>query len=192
MSEEQTATEAPAEKTYRTIPVEIKNVNIQLDFKVEEGADVHKLRTYQELIEKLKAKFGEDSLLEQLQYLICGTVEKVTISRPTLNDAGSPKNTTTATVPQSSPVSVNIPSQQPSLGDYAIQSTHCPWTGNALKLLDPVSIYNVLCDPQKMSLLTPQDQQMMSAYYNEWYQLEQQRIAEGKKLQQQFSEEIPF
>lgn len=149
----------------RLIPVEVQNVNLLVELRVPLTV-ADKFKETQSIIERLKAKFGDDSIIEELQQLICGTVEKVTISRPERIVKEQAQAQAMA-----QPVSVSIPQTAQDIGSYQIQSTSCPWTHQALKMLDPVSIYKVLYESQQhRNLMTQQDLTMMEAYYAWWYE----------------------
>lgn len=157
MSEEQTAA-APADS--KLVPIDLHNINLHIELRVPAAAAASFEQT-QTLVQRLRETFGEHTLIEELQQLLNGTVEKVSISRP--DGATGPV--------VSQPVQVNIPQTQNDYGNYQIQSTSCPWTGQCVKNLSPESIYKVLYESQvHRNLLTAQDIQYMEAYYKVWYE----------------------
>lgn len=152
----------PAPET-RLVPVELHNINLRIELRVPVAIGKSFEET-QSLIARLREKFGEDSLIEELSQVISGTIENVTISRP----VGATKAAIPVTAPQ--PVAVSIPTTENEVGNYRIESRQCPWTGQALNQLDPASIYKVLYEsPQHRNLMTQQDLAMMEGFYRQWY-----------------------
>jgi hypothetical protein len=156
----------------RLVPIELKGVNLFIELRVPAAA-AESFEKTQSLVARLREKFGQDALIEELAQVVSGTIEKVSITVP----QGAP--TPAVSQPQQAqPLQVSIPSTQQDYGVYQVQSTSTPWRGNALRNLDPVSIYKVLYSPegaQLRNLLTQQDVVMMDAYYRGWHEQQQQK-----------------
>lgn len=158
-----------------TIPVELRGIDLLIEMSVPVSV-AERFNELQTLLKRLREKFGDDTLLEELAQLIKGRVEKVTVSR-----AGQPIGQQVNSAPQQQPAqyqhqqapqAVAIPQTQSQLGDYVIQGQPgcgVPWVGLSIKQFDATSIYTVLSDPAKRNLLTQQDVTMLDAFYRDWY-----------------------
>lgn len=89
-----------------SIPVLIKNVDLEIQLQTNSLEEQAKLQAQLEIINRIKAKFGEDVLIEQLSTLLCGTISKVTISR---QDMAAP----VPFVPPFEPPRYNSPTDHP-------------------------------------------------------------------------------
>lgn len=169
---EASAKEEPAS---RLVPIELRGVDLFVELRVPAAA-AEQFEKTQSIIARLREKFGQDALLEELAQVVSGTIERVCI-RPGPN---APAQTITQPQMQqqvqAQPVAVQIPQTQQDYGAYLVQSNSTPWKGQALRNLDPMSIYKVLYTPegtQLKNLLTPQDLTMMDAYYRGWHEAQQ-------------------
>lgn len=154
----------------RIVPIELHNINLLVELRVPVAAAQSFAET-QSLIQRLREKFGQDALIEELSQVLNGTIEKVSISRPSPEAQAVAISQPQQAQPQQ-PVQVQIPQSLPDYGAYVVQSTSTPWHGNALKNLDPSSIYKVLYSPEGAALrplLTAQDVTMMDCYYRAWH-----------------------
>lgn len=84
--------EAPREvKKGRLLPITIEGVDLKIMMRLEDGREAEFGRTV-ELIEKLREKFGNDILLEELQQLNAGTIESIRlIGGPKQKDSRIPR-----------------------------------------------------------------------------------------------------
>lgn len=177
--------------TTRLVPIELTGVNLFIELRVPAAAGESFEQT-QSIIARLREKFGQDALVEELAQVVSGTIERVSISVPA--SAPQPAVAQPQQVQQAQPVQVHIPQTQQDVGAYTVQSMQTPWCGNALRNLDPMSIYKVLYDPsaqQLKNLLTNQDVTMMEAFYRTWYE-NQQRMGPGIAAQTFSNDSIPF
>lgn len=133
----------------KVIPVEIENVRLRVDFKPREGEDGERLEKMLILLERMRKTFGENVLLEELTQLVCGSVEKITIT-----GMGS------ALYAGKDVPNLPVPREHVIVSD-------CPWRGYQLKQFDPDSIEAILNDPSKLAVLSEQDKVMMRAYVSE-------------------------
>lgn len=183
-----TAAVTPAAEERTTIPVELKGIDLVIEMSVPSSV-AEKFSEIQSLLKRLREKFGDDTMLEELAQLVKGRVEKVTLSRA--GEAVGQQVTTQQQQRPQGPQPVTVAQPSSDLGNYCIASTSCPWTGYALRNLDPKSIYAVLSDPQKRQMVTPQDLQMMDAFYRDWYAKETSKPA--APTQTSFAnDQVPF
>lgn len=138
----------------KTIPVEIKGVDLRIDLRVDEQEAGAKLAEALKVVEQIREKFGNDVLIEQLGVILAGHIEKVTI----VGGERKPVNT---------PVQVSVPTQPAAptfeqLKKYRIATPKCPITGYHLDQLDPTNLRDILAT--KAQFLHPQDAQFIGAY----------------------------
>lgn len=148
----------------KTIPVEIRNCSLRIELAVDTAEQEQKLKRTFEIIDQVRSQFGPNVLLDELCQLIGGEVEKVTI------------------IQEHKPEPV-----KPSWGDYPIQG-NCPMKGTALKMIDPNSIYVMLTNPDFRHVLTQDDFNALSNYYQEWYATQAQS---PQPSPQQFETDLP-
>lgn len=187
-SVEPSSDSTPAKVESRLVPIELKGVNLFIELRVPAAA-AESFEKTQSIVARLREKFGQDALIEELAQVVSGTIEKVVISVP----QGTPAPAVSQPQ-QAQPVQVQIPQTQQDFGQYQIQSTSCPWTNQMLRNLDPLSIYKVLYESaQHRNLMTAQDLKMMEAYYAAWYAAQQQKTPPPTAQAVSFSDdELPF
>ena len=152
------------------VEVLVENVTLKLTLKVNPGEALEQLQKQLELVEMIKAKFGEDSLFEQLKATVGARIESVTIVRATpLPESHrghpTPQHVRDAAVAANAapPPPPRKPPKLEELSRYTVV-TACPWQGYQLGALSIDDMTRVLNDASKVSLLHPQDVAMMSAY----------------------------
>lgn len=183
--EAQNQLEEKKEKATRLVPIELRNVSLRIDLRVAASVGEQFEQT-QTLIARLREKFGQDALIEELSQVVSGVIEKVTIVAP---QASQP---VVVQVPE--PVQVSIPQTAQDFGDYQIQSTRCPWHGNNLRSLEAASIYKLLYEAPQQSrdLMTAQDLTIMAAYYKSWYDAQMAAQNNRPKQTAYIQDDIPF
>lgn len=168
-------------KTRKTVPIEIKNVDLRVDISINTLEEFQKFERIQELLQRMRATFGDNVLIEELSQVLCGQIEKVTLTggplelptdrkalAPSFNQAPKPVAVPSlAPPPAQPPTSALVTPPAPPAALYVIVSD-CPWKGLSLQTLNPEDVARILQDPIKKSVLHPQDAFYMQEYVNNW------------------------
>lgn len=166
----------------KTVPIEIKNVDLRVDISINTLEEFQKFERIQELLQRMRATFGDNVLIEELSQVLCGQIEKVTLTGgplelPTDRKQSAPaynQPPRTVAVPSSQGTLAQPPSQTvvtppaPPASSYVIVSD-CPWRGLSLQTLNPDDVARILGDPSKRSVLHPQDAFYMDKYVKDYY-----------------------
>lgn len=158
----------------KTVPILIKNVDLQVDISINTQEEFEKFQWVQELLQRMRATFGDNVLIDELSQVLCGQIEKVTLTGGPLelpSDRQPPiqaPRVVTLPAQGQSPSQPPIAPPAPPSALYAIVS-ECPWRGMSLQALNPQDVARILQDPAKKAVLHPQDVFYMEEYVKSYY-----------------------